>query len=180
MNSGFGEKFNILFVTVFLLGIGLSPAYSLTSAQSPGSPLDQEGGDPESNSKILVEIFLSQDHLNDLNSIKGEFKTFNITHVKPQFFKLGSPPQNIAIGNHIPVSVARLAIHLAQTYNKGIHYILPEERIAENYVAIGTSMFDERIPVPITPSDLSRLADPSLTTSQFHSLYRHLTREDQR
>jgi hypothetical protein len=157
-----------------------------TLAQSMGAignqttPLTDGSEDREANSKILVEIFLSQEHKGDLDAIKKEFETVSITKVRPQLFQLGNPPENIAIGKNITAPVARLAIRLAITYNRGIKYLLPEERLAPNYIAIGTSIFDESFQVPIRPEDLTRLSDPALTTPQFHAFYRHLTGEDKR
>jgi hypothetical protein len=132
------------------------------------------------NNKILVEIFLANDRKGDLEAIKKEFAAFSITKVRPQFFKLGNPPQNIAVGRNVPADVARLAIRLANTYNQGIKFLLAEERLAADYLAIGTSIFDESFQIPVSPDDLKRLSDPALTTTQFHALYRHLTGEDKR
>jgi hypothetical protein len=138
---------------------------------------DSEKGD---NRKILVETFLSNDHKGDIDAIKKEFAAVSITKVRPQVFKLGNPPENIALGPNIPADVARLAIRLALSYNHGIKLLLPEERIRTDYIAIGTSIFDESFQKPITPEQLKQLSDPSLTTEQFHALYRHITKEDRR
>ncbi len=134
--------------------------------------------DLEANRKILVEIFLSQTGKKDIENIKNQFNTFSITKIRPQFFQLGDPPRNIAVGKNISADVARLAIRIATTYNHGIIFIIAEKRLAPDYLAIGTSMLDETYQFPITPEDLKKLADPALTTPQFHSLYRHLTGDD--
>ncbi len=179
-NIGFARRKFLTFFFVFYFFSGIFPFLSFSSEKEENytPPAVFDSGTPESNNKILVEIFLSVDHKQNIEVIKQEFKVYNITHVKPQFFSLGHPPENIAIGRNVPAEVARAAIRLATSYNNGIKFILPEKRIALNYIAIGTSMFDERIPVPITQTDLSRLMDPSLSTSQFHILYRHLTGEE--
>jgi hypothetical protein len=161
------KRYNLF--AVFLVGI------LLLGASAPEALKDQED-----NSKILVEIFLAAQHKENLAKIKKEFEDFSITRVRAQFFRAGNPPQNIAIGKNIPAPVARLAIKVAITYNRGIKLLLPEERLSPNYIAIGTSMFDELFQRPISPEDLERLSDPSLNTSQFHALYRHLTGEDKR
>ncbi len=161
------QKYNILAVLlggILLLGISAP----------------EESKDQEDNSKILVEIFLATQHKGNLPEIKKEFETFSITRVRAQYFRVGNPPQNIAIGKNIPAPVSRLAIRMAITYNRGIKFLLPEERLSPNYLAFGTSMFDELFQIPISPEDLERLSDPSLTTAQFHALYRHLTGEDKR
>lgn len=134
--------------------------------------------DQEDNSKVLVEIFLTSQHKENLLKIKKEFEAFSITRVRAQFFRAGNPPQTIAIGKNITAPVARMAIRTAITYNRGITFLLPEKRLFPNYIAIGTSIFDELFQIPISPEDLSRLQDPALTTPQFHALYRHLTGED--
>ncbi len=132
------------------------------------------------NSQILVEIFLSKDQKDAIEIIKKEFGAVSITKVRHQVFRIGNPPENIAIGRNVPADVARLAIRLAVTYNRRIKLLLPEERLAPHYIAFGTSIFDESFQVPIHPEDLERLSDPALTTEQFHALYRHLTGEDKR
>ena len=72
-------------------------------------PADRSGGsapEQEANQKILVEIFLASDRKGDLETIKKEFAAVSITKVRPQFFKLGNPPQNIAIGRNRVGSIA--------------------------------------------------------------------------
>jgi len=140
----------------------------------------EETADREANGKILVEVFLSKEHQTDAEAIKKEFAAVSITKVRPQVFKAGNPPENIAIGPNIPADIARLAIRLALTYNRGVKLLLPEERLRTDYIAIGTSIFDESFQRPITPEQLKQLSDPSLTTDQFHALYRHITGEDKR
>ena len=134
----------------------------------------------QADSKILVEIFLAKDRKGDLEAIKKEFAAFSIIKVRPQFFKIGNPPKNIAIGRNVSADVARLAIRLANTYNQGIKFLLAEERLAADYLAIGTSIFDESFQIPVRPEDVEKLSDPTLTTEQYHALYRNLTGEDKR
>jgi len=143
------------------------------------SPLRIQRSEPtESNSKILVELFLAKERKGDLDAIKKELEAAGITRIRPQFFRLGNPPENIAIGKDIPADVARLAIRLAVTYNRDIKSLLPEFRF--DHIVIGTSAYDQASEVPIRPEDLKRLSDPSLTTVQFHEVYRQLTGEDKR
>jgi len=145
------------------------------------SPLRIQRSEPtESNSKILVELFLARERKGDLDAIKKELEAVGITRIRPQFFRLGNPPENIAIGKNIPAEVARLAIRLAVTYNRDIKTLLPEFRFFPDQIVIGTSAYDQASEVPIRPEDLKRLSDPSLTTVQFHEVYRQLTGEDKR
>lgn len=141
---------------------------------------NMEGEDQSKNEKILVELFLPADRKKDIDTIKKELQALSIKRIRPQFFKMGNPIENIAIGNNIPAPVARLAIQLAITYNRGIKYILPEFRYFPDHVVIGSSAFDESSQIPILPEDLQRLSDPSLSTLEFHRLYRSLTGEDEK
>jgi len=147
----------------------LSPLSLIASDESPGDP-----------SSILVELFLSPDHRDDIDAIKHELAAASITRVRTQVFRLGHPPKNIAIGKNVPGELARLAILLARTYNDGVDFLLPEYRFFPDHIAIGTSAFDEASQIPVRPDDLDRLSDPALTTTAFHELYRHLTGEDRR
>jgi len=140
----------------------------------------QDSENTPSNSKLLVELFLAKERKDDLDAIKKEFEALGITRIRPQFFRLGNPPENIAIGKDIPADVARLAIRLAITYNRDIKFLLPEYRFFPDQIVIGSSAFDEKSQIPIGAEDLKKLSDPALTTAQFHELYRHLTGEDKR
>jgi hypothetical protein len=126
------------------------------------------------HNRILVEIFLSAHTKEALDSIRARFSAVGIHKVRPRFFRLGHPPENIAIGRAVSAEAARLAIELALQYNDGIGLLVPEERLAHHYIAIGTSIFDTSFQIPISPYDLERLQDPALNTAQFHALYRAL------
>lgn len=149
--------------------------------EGPGaSNSNIEGEDQSKNEKILVELFLPADRKKDIETITKELQAISIRRIRPQFFKMGNPIQNIAIGKDIPAPVARRVIQLALTYNQGIKYILPEFRYFPNHIVIGSSAFDEASQVPIAPEDLQRLTDPALSTPEFHRLYRSLTGEDKK
>jgi len=149
---------------------------------SPSRSGDQEGGPIPDHEKLplLVEIFLAKERKPELEALRKEFAALSVTRVKVQFFRLGHPPQNLAVGPETPADVARLAIRMAKTYNDGVKYILAQYRFFPNHIAIGTSAFDEASQIPITPENVERLADPALTTEQFHALYQQLTGEDRR
>ena len=133
----------------------------------------------DENKDILVELFLSKDKKDDLDSIKKAFHKLSVKRIRAQFYAAGKAPRIIAIGRKVPAPVARLAIDLAKKYNGGIQYLLPEFRFFPKHIAIGTSAFDEASQVSIEAEDLEHLSDPSLTTEEFHSLYRSLTGEGQ-
>jgi hypothetical protein len=175
---------NLLGGLLLLSSLTIVPARS--AAQSPQEVREEpsvsnsggEGEDQSKNEKILVELFLAKERKNDIDAIKKELQAISIKRIRPQFFRLGNPPENIAIGKNVPAHVARVAIQLAITYNRGVKYLLPEFRFFPDHVVIGSSAFDEASQIPILPDDLKRLSDPTLSTSEFHDLYRNLTGED--
>jgi hypothetical protein len=177
----------------WVFGLLLTILYTISSAdrcvgaaeltgkiEPPAVPAFQEAENQEANGKILVELFLAKERKGDLDTITKEFEKVGITRIRPQFFRKGNPPENIAIGKNISANVARLAIRLAITYNRDIKFLLPEYRFFPDHIVIGSSAFDEKSQIPIRPEDLDRLSDTSLSTPQFHDLYRHLTGEDKR
>jgi hypothetical protein len=135
-----------------------------------------EGGSDQ-NKNIFVEIFLAKERKEDLTAIKKRFSDYGINRVNAQFFRVGSPPPNIAIGSQVSAEIARMAIDLAIQYNHGVTHLLPQFRFFPHQISIGTSAFDELVPVAIRPDDLERLRDPTLSDVQFRTLYRQLTKE---
>jgi hypothetical protein len=135
-------------------------------------------------SLILVELSLAGDRKGDVPAIKEAFAAMGITKVRAQIYRAGHPPTNIAIGRNVSAPIARLVFRLAQEYNSGVTLLLPEERLAPNYVAFGSSIFDELFQYPVSQEDVARLTDPGLTTEEFHDQYRKLadinTRRDYR
>ncbi len=164
-------------LTLWFGGAGPVLADDVAPPGNTGPPMSTAETTP---SDILIEVFLSPEQREAIPVIKREFEALSITRVRPQVFRLGNPPNNIAIGRDVPAPVARLAIRLAVDHNRGVGFLLPEYRFFPRHVAIGSSAFDEASQIPITPENLQRLRDPSLTTEQFHALYRSLTGEDQR
>jgi hypothetical protein len=165
----------------------LAIAVVSASASDPSSHSDGQatkGGTPAQHDTapkgVLVEIFLSPEHRDDISAIKQALEALAVTRVRTQVFRLGHPPKNIAIGRDVPAEVAQLAIQLAVDYNGGVEFLLPQYRFFPRHVAIGTSAFDEASQIPITPEGLAQLREPELTTEAFHELYRRLTGEDQR
>ncbi|MEK7702354.1 MAG: hypothetical protein AAB317_00130 [Nitrospirota bacterium] len=130
--------------------------------------------------KVFVDVFLAPERKADAPTIKKILSDVSIDKVSIQFFRKGNPPQNIAVGSGISADVARLVIDLATTYNMGVTHLMPQFRFHPNQIAIGTSAFDELVPVAISPADLERLKNPALSTVEFRRLYRELTHEKQK
>lgn len=163
-------------------GVQVGQASEIVQEGKKEQPAIGGGGEEDhtANRKILVELFLARERKPDIDQIKRELEALSINRIRPQFFRLGNPPQNIAIGKNIPAPVARVAMQLAITYNGGIKYLLPEYRYFPDHIVIGSSAFDEASQIPVTSEDVEKLLNPSLSTDEFHTLYRHLTGEDVR
>lgn len=166
----------VLILMVICVAIGTAwSGRARSEARAAGAP---------DSSAILVELALAGDRKSDLAAIKAAFASAGVTKVRAQIYRAGRPPTNIAIGRAVPAPIARLAFQLAQDYNGGVTLLLPEERLASHYVGFGSSIFDELFQYPVSPEDVTRLTNPSLTTEQFHEVYRQLadinTRRDRR
>lgn len=173
--------FGLLLVSSLAIAPADGDAESTTGVEEPSASNSHiEGEDQSKNEKILVELFLPAERKKDIDTIVKDLQAVSIKRIRPQFFKMGKPIENIAIGKNVPAPVARLVIQLALTYNRGIKYILPEFRYFPDHIVIGSSAFDESSQIPISPEDLERLTDPALSTPEFHDLYRSLTGEDKK
>ncbi len=126
-----------------------------------------------------VEVVLAQEHRKNVAGIKQDFADAGLTNVHVQFMKVGKPPTNIGLGPKVTAERARAAIRMAEKYNGGITILLPERLFPDHYVTIASSSFDDTLEYPIGGEALKELANPSLTTEQFHELYRRLTPTDQ-
>lgn len=149
---------------VMLLGI-LPAGPALAAEQEPASA-------------GRVEVVLADEHRKNVNEIKQAFAEAGLTNVHVQFMKAGRPPANIGIGPQVTAARARAAIRLAKQYNRGITILLPEWLYPDHYVTIASSSFDDTVDYPVNDEALKELENPSLTTEQFHNLYRRLTPAD--
>jgi hypothetical protein len=150
---------------VMLLEI-LSVGSALAAEQEPASP-------------GRVEVVLAHEHRKNVNEIKQDFAEAGLTNIHVQFMKAGRPPTNIGLGPKVTAERARAAIRMAKHYNRGITILLPDQLFPDHYVTIASSSFDDTVEYPIGEETLKELENPSLTTEQFHALYRRLTPADQ-
>jgi hypothetical protein len=145
------------------LAVTLVLGCSMADASSPGQGASR------------VEVILGQEHRANLPRIKQEFSDAGFTNVHVQFIRLGHPPMNIGLGPEVPADTAREAIRLALKYNQGIAILLPERLFPPRFITIASSNFDDTVEFPIDRESLFQLQDPSLSTEEFHRLYRRLT-----
>ena len=122
-----------------------------------------------------IEVVLAGQYKNQVATLTEEFSQAGMTNVHFQFVRQGEPPQNIGLGREVPADKAREVIRLALKYNLGVGILLPERLFPPRFVTIASSNYDDTVECPILNEDLAHLLDTSLTTEQFHELYRRLT-----
>jgi hypothetical protein len=128
-----------------------------------------------------IEMWLSHKQKKKKKELRSYLKSKSIKVLRHtvQYWKPrgGHPPTNIAIGGGLSAEDARLVIDLALQYNDEINGLIHQRLNPPNYVAIATSAWDDNSETPITQDQLTALRDSKLTTEEFHSLYRELTKE---
>ena len=133
------------------------------------------GSEPASPSPGRVEVTLANGLRQDAEAIKKEFAGAGLSNVHIQFVRLGQPPPNIGIGPSVSAERARAAIRLALKYNRAVKILLPAHLFPPHFMTVASSNYDDTMDFAINEEALRRLQDPSLTTDQFHELYRSLT-----
>ncbi len=132
----------------------------------------------ETASPGRVEVVLANEHRRDQEAITKDFVEAGLPNVHIQFMKAGRPSTNIGVGPKVTAERARAAIRMARKYNTGVTILLPERLFPDHYVTIASSSFDDTVEYPVTEESMKELESPSLTTEQFHALYRRLTPAD--
>jgi hypothetical protein len=122
-----------------------------------------------------VEVVLAREYKNQIATVTEEFVQAGMPNVHFQFFRQGQPPQNIGLGRDVPADKAREAIRLALKYNLGVGILLPERLFPPRFVTIASSNYDDTVEYPIDQATLAQLQNETLTTEEFHRLYKGLT-----
>ena len=157
--------------------MGWHPGIRLAAAALLFLAVAESGGAESSGIQSIsrVEVVVAAQYKDHLDSLKQEFVEAGLGNVHVQVARRGSPPANIGLGAQVPADKAREAIRLALKYNQAVSILLPERLFPPRFVTIASSNFDDTVEYPILSEDLAQLLDPSLTTEQFHELYRRLT-----
>ena len=122
-----------------------------------------------------IEVVLASQYKNQVPLLTEEFVQAGMPNVHFQFFRQGQPPQNIGLGRDVPADKAREAIRLALKYNLGVGILLPERLFPPRFVTIASSNYDDTVEYPIDQAALAQLQNETLTTEEFHRLYKGLT-----
>ncbi len=171
----------VTLVSISLINFIPNPSFAETPEEKGQRHFKEDEGPfvPMPREEIKIELFLMKERKKDDKFLKGFFAEQKIKRVMIQYFRAGNPPKNIVLGKRIPADVGRMMIELAIHYNNGVTHLVPEFRFYDHYAAFGNSSFDIQAQIPITPEDLDKLRDESLSDEEFHVLFRSLTGEDQ-
>ncbi len=158
--------------------IGFGVCVTLLSF-SVGTPKAEEVYDceAEENRKktAQIEITLSKKLKKKKKEVEQALQSSNEkVLVRVKFFPFLDPPLNIGIGKCIPAELARLAIIQATAYNGGVTHLILQNVLPHHWIGIGTTHLAELSWMPVTPEQLERLKDPSLSTKEFHAVYGEL------
>lgn len=95
--------------------------------------------------------------------------------VRLVFFPFLDPPLNLGLGKCVSAEDGRFAIDQAIQFNGGVESVIMQEFMPHHWMKIGATDLAELTFIPITPEDLTRLSDPSLSTEAFQKVYRKLS-----
>ena len=166
-----------------VLGVVLALGFTGTALAGEAVAKDYipSGCQIEKTTICTIEIWLERKHKKNNREIRKMLKSESIKVIRNtiQYWppRGGHPPTNIAIGRSLTAEDARWVIDLALKLNDNINGLIFQRLNPPNYVAIGTSAWDDKSETPITPEQLAQLRDPKLTTKEFHALYVKLTGE---
>ena len=128
-----------------------------------------------------IEIWLAHKQRKNNTAIRKELKVKFIKTLRKtiQYWKPtgGHPPTNIAIGGSVSAADARFAINLAIRLNDKVDGLIHQRLNPANYIAIGTSAWDDKSETKISWDSLEKLRAPGLNSEEFHKLYRKFTGE---
>jgi hypothetical protein len=172
-----------LVLRIGILGVVLAAFFTGTALAGKAATKDYipSGCKIEKTTICTIEIWLERKHKKNNRELRKMLKGESIKVIRNtiQYWppRGGHPPTNIAIGRSLTAEDARWVIDLALQLNDNINGLIFQRLNPPNYVAIGTSAWDDKSETPITPEQLAQLRDPKLTTKEFHALYVKLTGE---
>jgi hypothetical protein len=130
--------------------------------------------------QTLAEFWLALEQKDNTDGIRSTFKMHHIDRGTIQIVKIRVPGGIVAIGKKTPAESGRIAIQLPKLYNrKGVEFLIREVLVPENYLAVGTSTYDESTLIPVKSEDVKRLSDPFLSDEAFQALYQNLIHADE-
>ncbi len=153
-------------IAIFWFLIGIAKAESHPKCQS----LEAQ--------PIKLEAWLSKRYRADFGYLRREFAAMGDTEVIIWEYPAENPSGAVAIGSCVPAFIGRYALQKALAYTKGVKSLVHQGFVHSHWMGIGTSLFSDWAQQPITRTQLNLLLSASLSTKEFHALYREFTTQD--
>jgi hypothetical protein len=135
---------------------------------------DCSAGENQSK-QTTIEIVLSRQWKDRTEEVRQSFRAVDDSvKVRVKIFPFLNPPENIGIGKCVSAEEARWAIQKTLNYYGKIEQLIRQDILPHHWIKIGSTDLPELTWVSVSSEDLARLADPALSTAQFHELYRRL------
>ena len=154
---------NSILPAFLLLGLGLQPALG--------------AGKGSRDPSVRIDIWIGKHQKDNKDKIETRLQEKNVRKVKIQIAKWGTATQTAGIGSDVPVGVAQNSLKI-QSELTGVSFLLSQFLVPPTYVTLGSSLYEEKVEIPITQNNLQRLLNPNLNNREFHALYQRLTGED--
>ena len=127
---------------------------------------------------VKLEAWLSKKYRGELPYLRKKFGAMGDTRVTLWLYPSENPSGSVAIGRCVPAFIARHALQRATTYTKGVKSLVHQSFLAPHWIGLGTSLFSELSQKPVTSKQVKTLLDDTLSTREFHALYRKYTEQD--
>ncbi len=135
---------------------------------------------PEGTRKIKIEGYFSQKYRKDKKKIKAEYLEIGNVRAALRPYPIGDTSKDFAIGRCVPAYIARHVLQVSQKYTSGIGSLVVQQFVPAHWIGVGATMFDELSQQRVTPEQVEQLLNPDLSNDEFHTLYRHLTIQDEK
>ncbi len=171
------NKTSLVVWAVLLLTLGLAApqAFAETDAKATVNeecvPVDQK--------KVKVEGYIAKKFKKNRKAIFKEFAEMGNTRVALRPFPMGDKTAKvIAVGRCVPAYIARHVIQTSFKYTSGVESLVTQSFISSHWLGVAVTMFDEPSQQKVSPEQVKQLLDPSLSTEEFHALYREFSIQD--
>lgn len=157
-------------------------ALLLTLSFAPQSAMAKDKGPeecvPVEKKRVKVEGYISKKFKKDRKAIYKEFAEMGHTRIALRPFPMGKTAKVVAIGRCVPAYLARHIMQKTLKYTSGIESLVTQAFISSHWFGVGVTMFDEPSQQIVSPEQVQQLLDPSLSTEEFHALYREFSIQD--
>jgi hypothetical protein len=133
---------------------------------------------PVEKKRVKVEGYIAKKFKKDRRAIYNEFAEMGHTRVALRPFPMGKTAKVVAIGRCVPAYIARHIMQKTLKYTSGIESLVTQAFISSHWFGIGLTMFDEPSQQIVSPEQVQKLLDPSLSTEEFQALYRKFSIQD--